>query len=319
MRGFASGLPAGAVEVTAAEPVSIGGGFAADRQAGRPVADVVLTDNLGLVLGTMRRLLQPLPAAMRQMGQHDALIRPLAGDLATVISVAPGGPLLLHRREALPTAPRTAKALLDYVRQQPGRFVYARPRESLLGLQFVAALPHLLGDSDPADPEKGWARSWAYLEALGPHIGFYAASTAAAVDELAEGGCDLMPANLTTYLRHRATGHFPTQIGLSLFEDGPLLPLGLFLAMPEGVPEERLAAIGALAAFLTGPAIQGVGFDRSMPPGPILRASWNQCMPPRMAESLAAKPLVPPLAPEAVAHLLRRWDAQIGDQFSRQR
>ncbi|MEI6159475.1 MAG: hypothetical protein WCP77_06565 [Roseococcus sp.] len=328
----------GGITVAAAPPTSIGGPFAAGTLAGQALADVVLTDNVGLVLGAVQQIWQPLPEQLREMGgslmaRRNGLMLPLAGEIATVVSAAPGGPLLLHRTAQMPRAPNNATALMDFARERPRRFLYPRPGESLLGLQFVSALPYLLNDADPKDPVNGWERSWAFLAEIGEYVSFYASSSAAAVDELASGRCDLLPAILTTYLRERANARLPAEVGFTLFDDGPLVPLGLFLTVPRPVLGQRLPMIGELADFLLRPEIQRVGFGAGLLPGaaaelgvaadglltPAERAAWDVLLPPITAESVAAKPLVPPLTPLKLAYMLQRWDEQIGARFRRPR
>ncbi|UPY38605.1 hypothetical protein [Sediminicoccus sp. KRV36] len=340
LRDFARQSPrmVGEFSVQGAQAGWIAGAFATEQQAGRALTDAVLTDNVGLVLGAAQQLWQNLPADMRALGgaevaRRNGLMSPLAGEIATVVSAAPGGPLLLHSLHDLPAVPRTAAALLDFARERPRRFLYARPGESQLGLQFISALPHLLGDTDPADPARGWARSWAYLEELGEHVSFYASSSAAAVEELASGRCELLPALLTTYLRERANGGLPEQVRFTLFDNGPLIPLGLFLAVPQRVSVTLLPAISSLADFLLRPEIQRQGFGRGLLPGaaaelsvaadgmlsPIERAAWDTLLPPVTAGSIAGAPLVPPLSPDRLAYMMRRWDEQIGARFRRPR
>jgi putative spermidine/putrescine transport system substrate-binding protein len=316
----------------------VAGAFAREHMAGRAITDVVLTDNVGLVLGAARQLWQNLPAELRGVGgaevaRRNGLMFPLSGEIATVVSAAPGGPLLLHTLSDPTAVPRTAAALLDFARDRPRRFLYARPGESQLGLQFISALPHLLGESDPANPRDGWALSWAYLEELGEYVSFYAGSSSAAVEELARGGCDLLPALLTTYLRERANGGLPEQVRFALFDNGPLIPLGLFLAVPQLVSTTLLPAISGLAGYLLRPEIQSQGFGRGLLPGaaaelsvaadgmlsPFERAAWDTLLPPLTAESIAGTPLVPPLSPDRLAYMMLRWDQQIGARFRRPR
>ncbi|UPY38603.1 hypothetical protein [Sediminicoccus sp. KRV36] len=334
--GFAAAKPEliRQVDILRAEPAWIGGPFAEVVRAGQPIADAVLTDTAGLVIGATRELWQPLPAPLRRVGgplgsRSAELLAPLAQDIAVVVAAAPGGPLLLHRSAALPNPPRTAPNLLEYARQNPGRFLYPRPAQSLLGLQFISALPYLLGDMDPGDPQKGWEHTWGFLAELGRHVPYYPTSATAALEEMAEEGCDMLPALLSTFLRERTTGLLPEDTRFELFEDGPLLPLGLFLAVPRHVPPERLPVVAALAEYLFQPEVQLNGFGRGLLPGSVPelavvadgvlstteRAAWNQLLPPATAERIARRPLAPPLSPLSLAYMLRRWDEEISARF----
>ena len=190
------------------DPSWLIGPIAREIEAGRPPADVVLTGTTGLLAGTTRDLWQPLPPGVRNaggpmLGHRTRLMLPLARDVALVIAASAGGPMLLHNAVTLPRPPRTPAELLDYARENPERFLYPRPPLSVFGRLFVEALPHLLGDLDPAKPQAGWDKTWPYLAELGRHVGYYPASGTAALEELAEGGCDLMPGLLLSWVRQR--------------------------------------------------------------------------------------------------------------------
>ena len=51
-------------------------------------------------------------------------------------------------------------------KQNPKKFIYARPANSGPGRTFLMGLPYLLGDTDPKDPIKGWDKTWSYLKEL---------------------------------------------------------------------------------------------------------------------------------------------------------
>ena len=72
-----------------------------------------------------------------------------------------------------PTPPTTAEELLAWAKQNPKKFIYARPANSGPGRTFLMGLPYLLGDADPKDPMKGWDKTWAYLKELDKTIEYY--------------------------------------------------------------------------------------------------------------------------------------------------
>jgi putative spermidine/putrescine transport system substrate-binding protein len=104
----------------------------------------------------------------------------------------PSGPLLEYAPDRVKTPPATAEGLLAWCKANPGRFMYARPANSGPGRTFVMGLPYLLGDKDPADPVKGWDKTWAYLKDLDSCIAYYPSGTGATLKELAEGSRDIV-------------------------------------------------------------------------------------------------------------------------------
>jgi putative spermidine/putrescine transport system substrate-binding protein len=308
-------------------------GFSRSVLAGKPDMDVVLTGITGLTLGAAQDLWQDLPAGFRAaahpvMTDRGRLMQSMVGEKALVLRTSVGGPMFLHRANALASPPRSAAELLDYARQNPGRFLYAQPLQSPFGRQFVTVLPYVLGDADPQDPTRGWDRSWAYLAELGRWVGYYPASGAAALAEMADGGCDLMPAPLATYLRRASANELPADTRLGVFDEGPLIPIPVFLLVPRNVAPACMAAIAALGHFLLRPAVQAKAFSRGVLPGdPSSGADtdgWmsaadqvrlGQLLPPALAARIAAKPVAPPLAPNALVVMLRRWHEEIGAMF----
>lgn len=315
----------------------IGGGLTDEVRAGQASADVVVTNTAGFQAGSANQIWQALPAdtlALAEAGLTPAglLLRPITGQTGLPLAAAPGGPVLLHNASVLPAPPRSAAALLDFARQNPGRVQYARPRESLYGQTFVTALPYLLGDRDPADPQTGWNLAWDYLAELGQHVGYHPSSGAAALAEFAEGGCDLAPCLLPNFLLARSLGLLPDGTDCAPFAPGVLIADGMIMAVPRGLPEARLPLVAALARFLLTPRIQAVTFGRGLLPGfpqaepvaaGLLTASesalWTQALSARLRDSMAGPPVAPPLGPFQLGYMLRRWEDAIGAHHGRDR
>lgn len=332
---FLTAPPGWQLEVMEEEPSLIEGPLAESIRAGDSAVDVVLTGISGLAAGRRAAVWAPLPAVVAAIVPPEivaawpprarAVLPDLEG-IAALVSTGPGGPVLLYREGALPAAlPRNARELLDFARQRPGAFLYARPGVSALGLYFVMALPHMLGDRDPMDPQTGWDRSWAYLTELDPHIAYYPASGQAVFEELAEGGCELAAGTLLTRITAQVRGVLPADTRLGLLGDAPLLPAAVALALPRHVPEERLPAIAAFGRSLFEPLVQSRGFGRGLLPGepslpgvapmplpPADQAVLDALLPPAQARAIEAARVAPPLGPDYLLRMLRDWDVRIG-------
>jgi putative spermidine/putrescine transport system substrate-binding protein len=304
-------------------------------EAGLPSLDVVMTNFAGFALGALRELWQPFPASLLEA--YAPLLTP-AGRLVQarlhghglVVGTVPGGPVLMHRRSVLPVAPRSAAALLDYARENPGRFQYARPGQSRFGQAFVIGMPHLLKEAAPLDPEHGWGRTWPYLRELGRFTAYYPASGRAASEEFVEGGVDLAPALLGSYLLGMATGLLPADTLCTAFDEAPLVPHSMILAVPRGVPASRIGSLGPLAAFLHEARTQRLMFGRGLLPGnPASHGAdvvatehdrlWTEALTPELDALLAGRDTAPQLDLAAYAYMLRAWDERIGSHYGEAR
>ena len=72
------------------------------------------------------------------------------------IVFCPAGPLLEYNPDKVKTCPSTAEELLAWAKQNPNRFLYARPANSGPGRVFMMGLTYILKDKDPTDPISGW-------------------------------------------------------------------------------------------------------------------------------------------------------------------
>ena len=157
----------------------------AQQAAGRLDVDIVLTGTDGLSAGAMQDIwLKVLPEHAKALPDLAAIYQPeaarmqtLAQDQAVLTCYYPSGPLLEFNPAKVPKPPTTAAELLDYTKANKGRFLYGRPANSGPGRTWLMGLPYILGDKDPADPEHGWDKTWAYLVELGRNIEYYPAGT----------------------------------------------------------------------------------------------------------------------------------------------
>src|SRR3954464_12238077 len=175
------------------------GKIKAQQNANRVDISLVLTGVDGLAAGIDQNLWVPLlPADQGRLPGMStylpgaAAMQKLAGDFGVTITYYPSGPLIEYLPAKVPTPPKNADELLAYAKANPGAVQYARPSNSGPGRTFLMGLPYLLGDSNPKDPVNGWAKTWAYLAALGENIEYYPTGTAVVFKELGEGTRDIV-------------------------------------------------------------------------------------------------------------------------------
>ena len=308
----------------------------AQQAAGRVDIDLVLTgsDGLaaGLAAGQWTRLLPDHDADLPGL---DALYEPAALALhraqgqgfGVVMNYYPSGPLLEYLPDRVPTPPTTAAALLDWARAHPNRFMYARPANSGPGRTFMMGLPYLLGDQDPKDPVNGWAKTWAYLEALNPFIEYYPSGTGPTMKELGEGSRDMIVTTTGWDINPRVLGIVPKEARIAVLQGFHWVSDAFFMAVPNGVPPDRLAVVLAMMRFVLQPAQQAVSYDEGyLYPGPAVRnvplsmapeksqAAIRDFGRPEYAALIADHPIELPLTPERMVTAFRLWDERIGSK-----
>ena len=126
-----------------------------------------------------------------------------------VVSYYPSGPLLEYAPDRVKTPPTTADELLAWAKQNPKKFIYARPANSGPGRTFLMGLPYLLGDSNPKDPMKGWDKTWAYLKELHKVIEYYPTGTTATMKEFGDGTRDMLVTTTGWDINPRVLGIVP--------------------------------------------------------------------------------------------------------------
>lgn len=314
----------------------LAGKIKAQQDAGRSDIDLVLSgsDGLaaGLSLGLWRRILPDFaerfpgieanyePAAL-------ALHRAQGRGYGVVVNYYPSGPLLEYMPARVPEPPDTAQALLDWARAHPNRFMYARPANSGPGRTFIMGLPYILGDADPADPIRGWDRTWAYLQELGRHIEYYPSGTGATMKELGEGSRDMVVSTTGWDINPRALGIVPAEARVGTLRGFHWISDAFFMCVPRGIPDERLAVVLDMMASLLRPELQAYSYDEGyLYPGPAVRNVPVSMAPkhsqeviaefgrPEYASLIADNPIELPLKPEQMVLAFQRWDQTVGAQ-----
>ena len=311
----------------------------AQQAAGRVDVDLVLTGSDGLAAGLESgqwiRLLPEHDAAFPGL---EAAYEPAALALhkaqgrgfGVVMNYYPSGPLLEYLPDRVPAPPATAAALLDWARAHPNRFMYARPANSGPGRTFMMGLPYLLGDSDPKDPVNGWAKTWAYLEALNPFVEYYPSGTGPTMKELGDGSRDMIVSTTGWDINPRVLGIVPKEARVATLQGFHWVSDAFFMAVPKGVPDDRLQAALALMRFVLQPAQQAVSYDEGyLYPGPAVRdvplslaparsqAAIAEFGRPEYAALIAGNPIELPLPPDRMVVAFRMWDERIGSKKGR--
>ncbi|MCW3475355.1 extracellular solute-binding protein [Limobrevibacterium gyesilva] len=324
---------------TKAPAPELGAKLKAQQNAGRVDIDMVLTGSDGLAAGLEQgSWIQLLPAHASRLPGLEENYEPAALNLhraqgqgyGVVINYYPSGPLLEYLPERVATPPATAEELLAWAKAHPNRFMYARPANSGPGRTFMMGLPYLLGDTDPKDPERGWEKTWAYLEALNPLIEYYPAGTGATMKELGEGSRDMIVSTTGWDINPRVLGVVPKEARIATLKGFHWVSDAFFICIPKGVSDEKLAVLLDLIGFLLKPEQQAVSYDEGyLYPGPAVKNVPLSMAPKKSQDAIAEfgrpeyaalirdNPIELPLTPEKMVRAFRIWDERIGSKKGR--
>lgn len=308
----------------------------AQQAAGRVDIDLVLTGTDALSAGIAQGIWTDLAPYKADLPDLSALLIPqafkmqaMAQDRGVVVSYYPSGPLIEFMPDRVSTPPKTAEELLEWSRQHKNKFIYARPSNSGPGRTFLMGLPYILKDSDPKDPEKGWEKTWAYLEELGKNIEYYASGTTQTMRELGDGTRDIVISTTGWDINPRVLGTVPTEAKVGTLAGFHWVTDAHYMVVPKGVPEDRLAVLLDLMNFMLTPKAQAYAYDQGyFYPGPAVKdvplslapAESQQAIKefgrPEYDRWIADNPQEVPLDADRMVAAFRIWDERIGAKKS---
>jgi putative spermidine/putrescine transport system substrate-binding protein len=321
------------ISFTQAPAPEIPGKMKAQEAAGRVDIDMLLIGNDALSAGIEQNLLVPLLTEYKaQLPDLDTILTPQAKKLSTaahgqgvIVVQCPGGPIFEYMPDKVPQVPATAADLMAWCKQNPKRFMYARPANSGPGRAFMMGLPYILGDSDPRDPVKGWNKTWAYLAELATTIEYYPSGTAAVFKEFGDGSRDIVASHVGWDLNPRILGIVPKEADIFTLEGFHWIGDSHFMAVPKGLSAEKMAVLCDLMTFMLQPAQQALTYDKGyFYPGPAVKDvplsmapqdsqdAINEYGRAKYAALIADTPMELPLEPAQLIQAFRRWDQQIG-------
>ncbi|MDR6869270.1 putative spermidine/putrescine transport system substrate-binding protein [Bosea sp. BE125] len=311
----------------------------AQQDAGRADLDLVLTGSDGLAAGLDQKLwLKILPDFADKFPKIEENYEPAALNLhkvqgdgfGVVVNYYPSGPLLEYAPERVKAVPTTAEELLAWAKANPGRFMYARPTNSGPGRTFMMGLPYILGDKDPQDPLGGWDKTWAYLQELGQYVEYYPTGTGATMKEFGDGSRDIIISTTGWDINPRALGIVPKEAKIQTLKGFHWVSDAFFMCVPKGVPNDRLAVVLDMMAYVLTPKAQAYAYDEGyLYPGPAVKNVPLSLAPessqkviaefgrPEYADLIANNPIELPLKPEKMVVAFRKWDELVGAKRAR--
>ena len=240
------------------------------------------------------------------------------------VTYYPSGPLLEYLPEQVKDVPETPEELLNWAKQNHGKFIYARPANSGPGRTFLMGLPYLLGDSNPQDPMKGWDKTWAYLKELNKYVEYYPSGTSALMRELGSGARFMTVTTTGWDINPRALGVVPASAKVGKFKNFHWVCDAHYFAIPKGVSDEKIAVLLEFIKFSLTPKQQAYTYDAGyFYPGPAVKDVPLSMAPqksqdviaqygrPEYAAWIKDNPIDLPLEPRALVAAFHRWDQEV--------
>ena len=235
-----------------------------------------------------------------------------------------GGPVFIYNPAKVPNPPKTAEELMAWAKANPGKFMYARPANSGPGRSILMGMSHILGDSNPLEPEKGWDKAWAYLKELGKYVEYYPTGTAITLKEFAQGQRWMIAGIMEWDMKPRADSVIPPDSKITILEKTTFVVDGHYWCIPIGVPQDQVDVIVDMMKFMRRPEQQVLSWTAFI--GPTVKAATIDKAPKNIQElvkefwrpeydELGTKWKVSkPLGVRELSFAMDRWDREIGAQ-----
>jgi putative spermidine/putrescine transport system substrate-binding protein len=233
-----------------------------------------------------------------------------------------GGPVFVYNPSKVPNPPKTAEELMAWAKANPGRLMYARPANSGPGRSIVLGMAHILNDSKPLDPEKGWDKTWAYLKELGQYVEYYPTGTAITLKEFAQGQRWIIAGIMEWDMKPRAQSVIPPDSKITILQNTTFVVDGHYWCIPAGVPQEQVDVILDLMKFMRRPEQQVLSWPGFI--GPTITAATMDKAPkdiqelvkefwrPEYDEIGTKWKVSAPLGVKELSFAMDRWDREVG-------
>jgi putative spermidine/putrescine transport system substrate-binding protein len=294
--------------------------------------DLVMTGTDGLSAGIGQGLWIPLVDEYgdRVSNQGDyiepaAAMQELAEGFGVVTTYYPSGPLLQYDPAVVDDVPGTPEELLEWAKENPGKFGYARPANSGPGRTFLQGLPYILGDSDPSDPVDGWDKTWEFLKEIGTTIDNYPTGTGQVVANVADGTWSMIPTTTGWDINPRALAQMPATIEAAAFDDFTWVTDAHYAVVPEGQTADKMSAILLLLQYMLTPEVNAMAYDSGyFYPGPAIEGATLDKAPQASQDVIEEfgrdwyddliedMPTATPLEPAALVTAFDIWDREVG-------
>jgi putative spermidine/putrescine transport system substrate-binding protein len=233
------------------------------------------------------------------------MINPAAIELPYQLPYRGSQVLIAYDSAKIPTPPKTFADIMAFAKANPGRFTYGRPDKGGSGSNFVVRAIHEANGRDPsaftkenftqAKADEMLGKAWVLLRELHPFTfgeGTYPAGNTPALQLLAQGAVDMIPAWSDQALQAMNQGVLPETVKVAQLQDLALCGGFAYSAIPTNATD--LDGALTLANFMLSPEMQ-TSCVRSI--GGFPGISWDNLPPELKAEYLDVIPVSIPTFP----------------------
>lgn len=237
----------------------------------------------------------------------------------------PSGPLFEYDPAKIANPPQTTAELQAWIKAHPGKFEYARPRNSGPGRTLLMGLPYLLGDRDPKDPIHGWDKTWAFLKDINSSIDYYPSRTGITMNELGNGTRWMIASTMGWDINPRALGQVPQGFKTFVLKGTTFVADDQFMFMPKGLDAAHQALILDIISWALRPDQQAYTFDTGyFYPGPAVKYVSVSMAPsasqqviqqyghPEYGSLAQSVPIAMPLSSDNLNTAFDMWDQTVG-------
>jgi putative spermidine/putrescine transport system substrate-binding protein len=283
------------VTYSTAPAPSMAGKLKAEQDGGVAQTQLVLSGTDGLSAGIANNVLAKVlpdfaarfPNLEQNYQEPAAAMQKLADGYGVEVVYYPSGPVLEFNPGAVPQAPASPAALLEWAKAHPEKFQYANPANSGPGRTFLMGLPYLLGDKDPKDPENGWDKTWAFLAELGKYVKYYPSGTAEVMKNLGSGSVDMVMSTTGWDINPRKLGTVPNTVGVGLMQPMTWVTDAQYALIPKGLSPDQTSAILLLIGWMLKPDQQAIAYDDGyFYPGPAVKGVTLEMAPQKSQDTI---------------------------------
>ena len=244
---------------------------------------------------------------------------------AIPVVYTPSGPVFEYDPSKIANPPQTIDQLKAWILANPGRFEYARPRNSGPGRTMLMGLPYLLGDKDPTDPAAGWTKTWQFLKDINPAINYYPTRTGVTMTELGNDTRWMIASTMGWDINPRYLGQVPANFKTFVLKSTTFVADDQFMFMPKGLDAAHQSLITDIISWALKPDQQAYTYDSGyFYPGPVVQNVPVSMAPassqhviqqygrPEYDSMAQTNPIVMPLSAGNLNKAFDTWDSSIG-------
>jgi putative spermidine/putrescine transport system substrate-binding protein len=246
------------------------------------------------------------------------------------ITFCPGGPMFTYNPDKVKSVPKTPAELLAWAKQNPNKFLYARPANSGPGRSFLQGLPYILGDKNPKDP-KTWDKTWAFLKELDKYVEYYPTGTGVTFTELGQETRYIVASHIGWDVNQRILQtNIPATYQGFFFDNTTWINDAHFVCVPKGLDNDRKNVVYALITYMMKPQPQAITYDNGyFYPGPAIKdipltlapadtqKKVTAAMRPEYDKAIKDFPNETSLDPAAMVVAFDMWDKLVGAKIKK--